>query len=134
MCGPCTLTRRELEAANGSVKRILVEATNVVGNGMSPRHSQYNEYTAEVRAQIKKYVAENGTSKAGRHFSERLGCKVAESSARSCKPEYLQRIKQMASHRGCGESPLVEKSQLTKPRGRLLLLGDALDKAVQDKG
>lgn len=87
---------------------------------------------AEVRAQIKTYAAENGTSKAGRHFSEWLGRKVAESSARRCKPEYLQRIKQMASHRGCGESPLVKKSQLTKPRGRLLLLGDALDKAVQD--
>ena len=47
VCGPSTLTRRELEAANGSVKRILVEATNVVGNDMTPRRGQYNEYTAE---------------------------------------------------------------------------------------
>ncbi len=69
MCGPSTLTRRELEAANGSVKRVLAEATNVVGSDMTPCRGQYNEYTAEVRAQIGKYAAENGASKAARRFS-----------------------------------------------------------------
>ena len=62
-CGPSSLTRRQLEGANDSVKRVLVED----GNGeLTPSRGHYNGYTAEERAQIGKYAAENGPSKAAK--------------------------------------------------------------------
>ena len=134
MCGASSLSKKELEGANDNVSRVLCGGDGESAK-LTPR-AHYNDYTAKERAEIGKYAAENGPTKAARCFSERLGRKVPESSARRFKSEYLQKIKAMARDRDNGDESenvaLVVNSLPTKPRGRPLLLGQDLDKAVQD--
>ena len=52
------------------------------------------EYTAEERAAIGKYTAENGPAKACRQFSKTLGKKIPESIARRLRNEYLAKVKE----------------------------------------
>ena len=49
-----------------------------------------NTYSQEERAQIGKYAAENGATKAARHFSKKLGIEMNESTGRNFKSEYLR--------------------------------------------
>ena len=53
---------------NVEVKRVQEEDTSGCG--------KYNEYTPEERAQIGKFAAEHGPTKAVRHFSKLLSRKV----------------------------------------------------------
>ena len=73
----CTsLSRKELKEANKRVDMCLKESykDKASENGVaSSRRGQYNEYTSEQRAEIGKYSAENGPTRAARHFSEVLG-------------------------------------------------------------
>ena len=59
----------------------------------------YNGYSATERAKIGKYAAENGPTRASRHFSEVLEKKVPESTARRLKAEYLTALKSTAEER-----------------------------------
>ena len=121
MCASSLLSQAEVERANDGVSRVMSERYC----GKAP--TNYNEYTAEVRAQIGKYAAENGPTRAARYFSERLNLNVPETSARRFKSDYLQRLKSAAR-----DAESVVTSLPTKTRGRPLLLGKDLDKAVQD--
>ena len=63
-----------------------------------------SHYTAKEKAEIGKYAVENGPTQAARCFSEQLGHKVPESSARRFKSEYLQKLKAMARDRDNGDA------------------------------
>ena len=106
----------QLKAANEGVK-CCVEDANVNGTEPTAKRGKYNDYTPEQCAQIGKYAAENGPTRAAKHFS------VPESTARRLKSEYLQQV---------GENASVPVQKLpTKPQGPLLL-GQALDTSVQE--
>ena len=76
-----------------------------------------------------KYAAENGPAKTIRHFSDR---KIPETTARRLKSEYLLVMKaQINESKKDGTVPQVS-SLSKKPQGRPLLLGQELDKSVQD--
>ena len=66
------LTRKQLRAANESVMREKKEHPGPADGKRGP----YNQYSAEQRAQIGKYAAENGPERAARRFSSQLSLKV----------------------------------------------------------
>ena len=57
------------------------------------KRQHYNDYSAKERADIGRYVIENGATKAGRHYSKILGKTVLEATARRLKAEYLSTLK-----------------------------------------
>ena len=122
-CNSASISKKELEAANKEVKKILLS------KGESKARGKYNVYTSEERAAIGKYAAENGAARASRHFSKVFG-NVNESTARRLKVEYLQKVKETSKEDNC-DMPVV-KALATKQQGRPLLLGKNLDTAVQE--
>ena len=125
-----TLTSKELRSANEQVKDRLAGDTNKARKQAT--RGKYNEYTSEERAQIGKYAAENGPTRAARHFSELMNRKVPETTARRLKAEYLHKVRELRSTTCDENTPLVVKSLAIKSQGRPLLLGPVLDKAVQN--
>ena len=99
------------------------------------RH-QYNKYSAKERADIGKYVAENGTTNACKHFTKMLDKTVPESTARRLKSEYLAALGAKINSRVDGmskEGQRVSVSALPKKvSGRPLLLGEDLDATVRE--
>ena len=88
----------------------------------------YNGYTAKQRADIGKYAMENGPTRAAKHFS------CPESTARRLKAEYLKKLAQVKAQNKGKPSAIIRamKELPTKPQGRPVLLGDTLDKLVQE--
>ena len=70
------LSKTEVEAANKQVSNALQSAAEKVSRG------KYNSYTPQQRAKIGKYAAENGPTKAAKHFTTIWGIHVNESTAR----------------------------------------------------
>ena len=68
-----SLSKKELDSANKHVSKIITKPTE---------HQKYSEYSAEEHAQIGRYAAENGPTRASRHFSKVLKKKVPEPTAR----------------------------------------------------
>ena len=54
---------------------------------------KYNKYTPEEIAAIGKYTAENGPSKACKHFSKALERNIPKSTARKLRRECLRQLK-----------------------------------------
>ena len=85
--------------------------------------------TDEQKAEIAQYALENGNCSAVRHFSEKLEVPLKESSIRTwvgkCKFEPEKKVK-------AKETDLRVKSLPSAKRGRPLLLGEELDKQVQE--
>ena len=121
-----SLSRKDLDYANKEVKRAL--AAEDSGEKVVTRRGKYNSYTPKERAQIGKYALENGNSRAARHFSKVLDRQIRESTARRLKDEY---VRALAQKKNDPEGPVV-KCLPTKAQGRPLLLGQELDKAVQE--
>ena len=71
-----SLSGKDIELANKAVKRPLSGDLKPVTR--SPR-GKYNAYTQE-RAQIGKYAADNGATKAATHFTKLLDSKIGESN------------------------------------------------------
>ena len=93
----------------------------------SGRRGKYNSYTAEERAVIGKFATENGVMAAKRRFSRQLEANINESTIRRFKEAYLkERTRKREADEDDNVSELPEKK-----RGRKLLLGDKLDKMVQ---
>lgn len=69
-----SLTEKDLKAANERVKKCLeCEPDSREGQPHTPtKRGKYNDYTPEQRAQIGKYAAENGPTRAAKHFSQLL--------------------------------------------------------------
>lgn len=85
------LSKMEVEAANKQVSNALQSAAEKVSRG------KYNSYTPQQRAKIGKYAAENGPTKATKHFTAIWGIHVNESTARRLKSEYLGKLKEVVS-------------------------------------
>lgn len=91
-CSSKLLSLKDIQSANEGVLKCL-------GNPTVPKvlsREKYNAYTPEQRAQIGKYAAENGPTRATRHFSALWSVNVPESSARRLRAEYLQKVKKMS--------------------------------------
>ena len=79
-----SLSRKDVEMAGREVRRVLEESATVARQRSVPqgRRGKNNCYSPES-ASIGKYAAENGTTRAAKHFSHMLGLTVNESTARS---------------------------------------------------
>ena len=77
--------------AGREVQRVLEESATVPRQRSVPHscRGKYNSYSPEERAAIGKYAAENGATRAAKHFSRTLGQTVNESTTRRLKGEYL---------------------------------------------
>ena len=66
-----TCTGKDLKLANQAVERCLRKdsATSV---NLKEKRMRYNDYTPEQRAEIGRYAAENGPTRAATHFSRVL--------------------------------------------------------------
>ena len=140
-CNSPLLSQKDIEAAQKSISKAEAEA---VEKSQHPR-GQYNSYSKEQRALIGKYAAENGATRAARHYTAVWGIKINESTARRLKGEYLKKLKEELSeqHKQQPESretteseepraePIAITELETKPRGRPVLLGEQLDSLVK---
>ena len=61
------------------------------------KQTKYNEYTREQRAEIGRYAAENGSTRAAKHFFHVLNTNVPELTARRLKREYLKKLQDVRS-------------------------------------
>ena len=75
-----SLSRKDVEMAGREVRRVLEESTTVAQQRSVPhgRRGKYNCYSPEERASIGKYAAENGATRAAKHFSHTLGQTVID--------------------------------------------------------
>ena len=122
-----TLSEKDLRSANESVKKQDVDTpTRKVS-----RREKYNGYSPEQRAQIAKYAAENGPTRASRHFSKLWNTNIPESTVRRLKCEYLSQLKEVRARGDEDEVPSA-LSLPTKRQGRPLMVGKVIDTAVQD--
>ena len=80
-----------------------------------------------MRAKIGAYACVHGAAAAARHFSNKMGTSVSESTVKFIKSRYKDELRKQRA--GSGSS--VVKSFPEKKRGRMLLLGDELDKKLQ---
>jgi len=120
-----SLSDRELQATNASVQQILAtEAT----------HEKYNRYNPQQRAVISKHAAENGPTRAARHFSDKSMMNILEPTAKKFKEEYLKKLNELILEQPCsGDNSISKPVEVkAKPQGRPLLLGEESDKCVQD--
>ena len=88
------------------------------------RKREYRHYSPQQKAKIACYAIDNGATKAARHFSEKLGTKLNDSTVRSFKSSYLLQQKQNKAE--------ILTEVASKPRGRPKTLNDELDKDVCD--
>ena len=120
------LTSREVGAANKAVQKVIEN----VSAGASLRGRQKRKYTttftAEDRAKIGRYAAENGYLAAQKRFKSDYD--IGESTVRLFKKKYLDAVK--GSNAGGLRSVEVDALPAAK-RGRRVLLGVELDEAVQ---
>ena len=108
------------------VNEVVEKALNETG-----KRGKYNKYSPNDRAKIGKYAAENGATKAARHYSKVMGFTINESTARKMKSEYLEKLKAVSGASGHDVVPSVT-SLPTKHQGRPLLFGKEIDSAVQN--
>ena len=120
-----TLTQLEIDKTNKLVKAVL-DKQDEGDHTEQSKHGKYAIYTTVERARIGKYAAENGTTRACKHFSQLWKRDVPEATVRHLKNEYLKQLSQQ-KHTG-----MLVESLSTKQKGRPLLVGIELDKAIQD--
>ena len=77
------LTEKELKSANAKVKDCLKRELSKARTPMT--RGKYNDYTPEQRAQIGKCAAENGPTRAAKHFSKLMSRNIPEPTARRLK-------------------------------------------------
>ena len=126
-----SLSKEELEQVNETVASKTKE---VQAPTSGRKRSQYNDYSAEERAKIGKYAAENGATKACRHFSKTLGRSIPEATARRLKSQYLATLNskiQISGESSQSIDPSVQFLPKKNP-GRPLLLGKFLDDSVRE--
>ena len=85
------------------------------GKAGKKRRGMYGAYSAELRAKIGRYAAENGTAAACKKFSKEQARPICESTIRGMKSAYIKVI---------NSNPQAEINELPRnDRGRPLLLG-----------
>ena len=98
------MSEKELKSADQNVAKCLAISTNRTDTRQS-----YNGYSAEERAQIGKYAAENGPTRASKYFSKILKKKVPELSVRRLREDCFKKMKELSSKITNG-SPVVVKA------------------------
>jgi len=130
---PSILTEKDIEVAQKSIANAVSVAAE-----KSHNRGQYNSYSKEQHALIGKYAAENGATKAAKHYTAAWGIEINESTARRFKEKYLNKLKdevleqhkQQAENKEASDGeeqkdePIVITKLEIKPRGRPLLLGE----------
>ena len=129
-----SLSQCQLQQVNDHIRKTVGDEATSSGIGKKRCHG-YNQYSDKERAEIGKYAAENGATKACRHFTKKLGKPVPESTARRLTTEYLAvlgtKIRGVDSK--SREDQRVCVSDLPKKvSGRPLLLGEDLDATVRE--
>lgn len=84
-------------------------------------------YDPSIRAEIGKYASQHGVAATARLYSRKLGHKVSETTANSLKKAYLEGVQEKRAAEDNGDVTLLPM----KKRGRPVLLGEALDRKVQ---
>ena len=70
-CSSTSLTGKDLKLANQAVEQCLRKDSETSVKPKEKR-TRYNDYTPEQRAEIGRYAAENGPTRAATHFSRVL--------------------------------------------------------------
>ena len=122
-------------AANTHKTETIASANECIGDLAScepakkRRKTTQQEYDPKERAAIGKCASLHGPGAAVRHFTKLRGYTVPESMTKKFRYAYEAELKNNAQ---CSrEAVSCVESLPTKPKGRLLLLGD-LDPIVQD--
>ena len=92
----------------------------------SGKRSQYVKYSDVNRFDIGKYANENGPAATVRKFSSKFTA-LNESTVRTFRKKYKEEVQRAEM-----ESRAVSKGLSMERRGRPLMLGDVLDKKIQD--
>ena len=123
-CGPLNeaVPSSSIEEAN---KEVSAQLASVDDSGKK-RRATYMIATLEQKAKVGKYAAENGTTKAIRHFAKDIPC-LKESTVRGWKTIYLR---ELAAKVKAGEDLSIEQFPATE-KGRPLLLGQDLNHQVR---
>lgn len=87
----------------------------------------YSSYSAKERAEIGRYSQMNGVARTAQYFIRKLNKTISESTVRSIQKSYQSELERKRRH-GEDEIELLP----VKKRGRSLLLGEGIDKKVQD--
>lgn len=127
------LSTQELRKIDESVKRVR-EKEEKETIAKKRKIGQHNKYSAELRASIGKYAAENGATRAAVCFSKKLEMTINESTARKFKDDYIRELsvtKDRVKLDGKTDSIAPILALPTRQQGRPLLLGKELDDKVQ---
>ena len=139
---PSILSPKDIEAAQKSVAKAVSDVAE-----KSKSRGQCNSYSKEQRAILGKYAAENGPTRAAKHYSAVWGIPINESTTRRLKEKYLEKLKEAISEQRskqaesrddsdhneeCNGEPIVISELETKTRGRPLHLGEQLDSLVKE--
>ena len=110
-----------IAAANREVRQVIDK-----NNSKRHRRGTYNKYSPKERAEIGKYSAEHGLLAAKRKFSSKLGINISKNTIQGFRVAYLQEI----SRKRKADEDVLEL--FPKKRGRPLMLGEKLDRMVQN--
>ena len=89
----------------------------------------YKKYSPEECLEIGHYASDHGTTAAARYFSRQLQRNVYESTVQYMKRDYISTLRQKRAASPDEGDHLT--ALLPKKRGRLVLLGQELDRRVQ---
>ena len=108
-CKSTSLTIMQLKVVNEGVKRCMKDA-NVNGTELTAKQGKYSDYTPEQHAHFSKYAAENGPTRAVKHFqsqNQTRGDRKARTFSRYvrvppflCRNDAMRRIIRGVSARG----------------------------------
>ena len=84
-------------------------------------------YSPSVRAEIGKYASQHGVSATARFYTWKFGHSISETTTHSLKKAYLQSVRGKRAADDEGDVRLLP----IKKRGRPVLLGQVLDRKVQ---
>ena len=112
-----------------SIKEANKAVESLLSKGSSRKRQDYHEVSTEMKSKIAKYAAENGIQAAIKKFKEQVPNALEnwKNTVRDWKYAYLR---ELSRKRGAGDHTDVLLP--AKRMGRALLLGDELDKQVQE--
>lgn len=106
----------------------MEEETKKAAQEKGKKRVQYTRLTQEEKAKVARYASENGVPNTLKHFKE-LG--VKETSIRDWKRAYERELKRKCESSAPGQAVVV-KALPVKKRGRPPLLGEKMDKSLQE--
>ncbi len=120
---------RRTDSIESETDLIELKIKEEMKKASSKKRGKYTSLSQEDKAKVAKYASENGVPRALRNFKE---MELKGSSVRDWKMAYEKALKDKRVVSAQGDD-LEIKSLPTKKRGRPPLLGDQLDKKLQEK-